>query len=60
MSVRETLKDVQGMQVIRTSNFSVGSGTDDDPYRTIVQYWTIDGELLDECDPFLKRKASSS
>lgn len=53
MSVRETLKDVQAMQVIRTTNMTRGAGTNMDPIRAIVQYWTVDGELLDECDPHL-------
>lgn len=53
MSIRETLKDVQGMSVIRTTNMTRGTGTDEDPVRAVVQYWTVDGELLDECDPHL-------
>lgn len=53
MSVRETLKEVQGMSVIRTTNMTRGEGTTEDPVRAIVQYWTVDGELLDECDPHL-------
>ena len=53
MSVRESLKDVHAIQVIRTTNKTIGTGTDEDPVRQLVQYWTTDGELLDECDPFL-------
>jgi hypothetical protein len=34
-----------------------GAGTDEDPVRAIVQYWTVDGELLDECDPHFYEKA---
>ena len=25
-----------------------GDGTENDPYREVVQYWTLDGELLCE------------
>lgn len=25
-----------------------GSGTEDDPYREVAQYWTLDGKLLCE------------
>lgn len=57
MSVRENLKDVVGMQVIRTNNMTRGAGTDEDPVRAVVQYWTVDGELLDECDPHLYDQA---
>ena len=57
MSVREQLKPVHAINVIRTFNKTVGTGADDDPVRTIVQYWTTDGELLDECDPFLHESA---
>jgi len=31
-----------------------GRGTDADPYRTVHQYWTKDGELLWEDDPVEK------
>lgn len=52
--IRDDLKEVQVIQVIRTTNRVVGSGTEEDPVRNVVQYWTIEGgELLDECDPFL-------
>ena len=51
--IRDELKEVQPMQVIRTTNMSRGEGTESDPVRQIVQYWTVEGELLDECDPFL-------
>jgi hypothetical protein len=56
MSTRESLKEVHAIQVIRTSNKTVGGGSKEDPVRTVVQYWTIDGELLDECDPHLQGK----
>lgn len=29
-----------------------GSGTEGDPYRIILQYWSTDGELLAENDMF--------
>ena len=28
-----------------------GSGTEEDPYRKVVQYWSKAGELLAESDP---------
>lgn len=66
MGIRESLKKCQPIQVIRTFNRIIGADTDDDPLRPIVQYWTTEGELLDECDSYLeaaiekRRKKTSS
>jgi hypothetical protein len=39
------------IQVIRTDLDLRGAGTEDDPKRRVVQYWTLDGTLLWEFDP---------
>ena len=39
------------IQVIETDNERRGKGTEDDPVRRIVQYWSTDGILLAEVDP---------
>ena len=44
-------KECQVINVIRTTLKRRGEGTEDDPVRMIVQYWTLDGELLFESDP---------
>ncbi len=53
MGVREKLKECQPLQVIRTFNKIIGADTVRDPLRPLVQYWTTEGELLDECDSYL-------
>lgn len=40
----ESAKLVSVIQVIARK----GDGTENDPYREVVQYWTLDGELLCE------------
>jgi hypothetical protein len=35
---------------------SRGRGAEGDPYRTVVQYWSEDGELLAERDEWLKEQ----
>ena len=45
-------KEVMTMQVIRTTNKLAGQGTELSPYRRVTQYWTLDGDLLAEVDPF--------
>lgn len=39
-------------EVIETQILRRGKGVDDDPVRVITQFWTKDGELLGENDPF--------
>lgn len=39
------------VEVIETTSLR-GSGTQGDPYRSVVQYWSRDGELLAERDTF--------
>lgn len=36
--------------VIKTESLR-GDGTEKDPCRTVVQYWSLEGELLAEKDP---------
>ena len=40
------------IQVIRTSLTTRGKGVDGDPIRRVTQFWTTDGELLAEVDPW--------
>lgn len=40
------------IKVIRTDLDVRGKGTPESPIRRIVQFWTLDGELLAEVDPF--------
>lgn len=39
------IREVQVIQVIQTLT-AIGTGAEDDPVRTVWQYWTMDGELL--------------
>ena len=41
------MESVKLVAVIQTIT-QKGSGTENDPYREVVQYWTLDGELLCE------------
>jgi len=45
-------KEVEVIQVIRTSLERRGKGIENDPIRRIIQFWTLDGELLAEVDPY--------
>lgn len=40
------------IQVIETE-LKRGKGVEDDPIRGVMQYWSLDGELLAENDPIL-------
>lgn len=44
-------KEVSIQQVIVTTNNRRGVGTADEPFRRVLQVWTIDGELMAEKDP---------
>ncbi len=37
----------------------IGSGTENDPVREVVQYWSLDGELLFEKDSCTTSEVSS-
>lgn len=47
---------VQMVQVIETKS-QRGSGSDANPYRTVTQYWSPDGEFLAENDPINQNKS---
>lgn len=47
------------IQVIETSLFRQGKGTEDDPHRIVKQYWSFDGELLCEIDPYLLERVKN-
>lgn len=40
--------DIAKIETIIKTISHKGSGTENDPYREVVQYWTLDGELLCE------------
>lgn len=42
---------MQVMQVIRTELLLRGRGISKSPIRRIVQFWSMEGELLAEVDP---------
>lgn len=44
------MNSVELIEVIRTILTHRGRGTDDDPHRIIIQYWSKEGELLAEKD----------
>ena len=46
---------VQIIEVIKTKT-AVGNGTEEDPVRTVVQYWDKEGKLIGTEDP-IKREA---
>lgn len=43
--------------VIKTESLR-GEGTEKDPCRTVIQYWSLNGELLAEKDPLLNNISS--
>jgi hypothetical protein len=49
--------DCRIIQVIETNLATRGKGVEGDPIRRIKQYWSLDGELLWEVDPFLRDSA---
>lgn len=42
--------DVQIRQIIITQLTSRGDGTEDDPYRTVTQFWDMEGNLIADFD----------
>ena len=44
------MKPVEKIEVIRTDLLVRGKGTEEDPIRTIEQFWSLDGFLLFEKD----------
>ena len=53
--VGETMKELQEIKLIRTELGLRGDGKEKNPYRRIIQYWTHDGKLILEYDPYLKK-----
>ena len=50
-------KEVYSIRVICTNLLTRGEGRDkNDPIRRITQYWTMDGYLLAEIDPYKKKE----
>lgn len=47
------------IQVIETE-VTRGKGVDDDPLRGVMQYWSLDGELLAESDPLVTDRPTPS
>lgn len=45
------------IEVIETRSCR-GSGTQEDPYRIVVQYWSLEGELLAEKDDIRENTVS--
>jgi hypothetical protein len=45
----------QLVNVIKTESLR-GKGTEDDPCRTVIQYWSTEGELLAEKDTWEREK----
>lgn len=44
---------VRIVELICTENATRGKGTDEDPHRTLTQYWTKAGALVFEIDPYV-------
>lgn len=49
--------EVELIQVVRTTLLRRGEGEKNDPIRRIEQFWSLDGKLLAENDPYLKAVA---
>lgn len=47
------------IQVIETDLREMGEGTPGDPHRRIIQYYSLDGELLAEHDTWADEKEST-
>ena len=47
--IPDAVTSVDVMQVIRTVAMK-GAGTEEDPFRNITQFWTLDGFLIKEVD----------
>lgn len=45
------MKQVEILEVIKTTIVTRGNDTEEQPLRTITQYWSVDGELIFEIDP---------
>lgn len=52
------MDSVEVISLIKTSLLLRGEGVPGDPIRIITQYWTMDGHLEFEKDPFPCKEAS--
>lgn len=52
MNTRHVGVKARMLQVIKTTTMQ-GAGTPESPIREVVHYWSFQGELLAERDPFL-------
>lgn len=64
MTTYETACGIAGpgasvIQVIQTNILRRGKGVENDPIRVITQYWSLDGRLLAEVDPYSPGSASA-
>jgi len=50
------MSEAKVITVIRTNLLVRGKGEEKDPIRIITQYWTLDGHLLVEDDPWDGKK----
>lgn len=51
MTIRDGTREAEVIKVIHTVALC-GEGVEGDPIREVVQYWSLDGELLAEQDGF--------
>ena len=47
--------EVSFIQVVKVRSV-FGAGIEDDPFRTIIQYWSLEGKLLATSDPWLEEE----
>lgn len=55
----ETVRSVEVVQVVRTESGRGRGESPDDPFRLVTQFWSFEGTLLGELDPFLLTKKES-
>lgn len=60
MSTKARASNIERAEVIQVIRvFSVcGSGEPHDPYRSLIEYWSLDGELLARKDVWLEGQQS--
>lgn len=49
------MKDVEIIKFIKTELKCIGDGKKDNPHRRIIQYWTLEGDLIFEIDRLTNR-----
>jgi hypothetical protein len=53
--MEHSINKAQRIEVIKIE-FEKGEGTKNSPFRGVVQYWTLDGELITEIDKLKELK----